>query len=155
MRNRQQKAVLSALGAWLMVASCVGVDDGPPPVVCRDVTAVGGVVAGFHDVVGVYADLQSVATQPITQIDASFYLFDGNDLPAPRIGGNFFTVRYNEALSPGERRSICSNLDASFYYVPKQPLRVARYRIASITFADGTCWQDRFGTYVWVEEGDE
>lgn len=138
----------------LQLTGCPLVDDGPPPFILHGVRSATGTVAGFHDAVGVYIDIQNSSQRTITELHAEFHLFDANGRAAPRTGSNFFEVTHGEPLAPDKRREICFALDDAFFYVPDDPLRVERLVVTSVTFDDGGEWQDRLGLYMWVPPGD-
>lgn len=127
----------------------------PPPVVCYGIRGEIGPVAGYHSVAGVYVDVLNQTEQAITRIEVGFYLFDGDGLPAPAIGGNYFTAVHDLPLAAGERREICLSVDEAFYYAPSPPLGVRRFAFSRITFADGSSWDDPYGRYLWDSDEGE
>ena len=139
----------------VLIAGCELFVLAPPPVVCYGVRTEVGTVEGYHSVAGVYVDVANATEKAITRIEIGFYLFDGDGLPAPAIGGHYFTAVHDQPLAAGERREICLSVDEAFYYAPLPPLGVRRLAFSRILFEDGSSWEDPYGRYLWDSDDAE
>jgi hypothetical protein len=101
----------------------------------------------LHERAGIAWSISNAGAKEITWLRVAFDLYDETDRPLPRHGANSFYADVTASIASGASASFVTSLDEVFAHAP-DTLTVARFRVASVIFADGSRWTSS-GTHVY------
>jgi hypothetical protein len=84
----------------------------------------------------------------ISNVTASFMLFDARTKTNPFVGTNLFEIQKYVSISPDENKQIVLSLDRVIYVAPIEPYLINNFYISGIEYADGSIWKDKYGVYI-------
>ncbi len=120
------------------------------PIAYRSVTIVSGERGALHRHAGLYYALENVSVRRISSLEIEFALYDGEGRALPRPGANVFRVALDTSIDPGAVASFCTSLD-EVGADHADALVVARFRVRTVWFDDGSRWRNP-GGHVYLEE---
>ncbi len=125
----------------------------PPPFMYQSLKVSTEKCANF-DYAGIIYSIKNFSDKTIIGMNISFFLYDASTgSPMPDAGKNYFEIIYKGNIQAKEEIEIASNLDGIFWYEPETGLKAEIFHISSVTFDDGSVWNDHFGLYVYRERG--
>ncbi len=120
------------------------------PIAYRSVTVVSGERGALHEYAGLYYTLENVSVGAISGLDIEFELYDDEGRPLAPAGTNLFRVALDTFIEPGAAATFCTSLD-SVVGSHADAILVARFRVRTVLFDDGSRWRNP-GGHVYSEE---
>ncbi len=131
----------------LISASCSLSSNETPPYAISVPVCVLGSRPPYYELAGIEFGFINTADKTIVSISFSCRLYDAETEDNPFIGSNQVNVTMPEQVAAGAKAAIIINLDPYIYIAPLEPYIIDFFYVTQITYADGSVWEDKYGTY--------
>lgn len=111
-----------------------------------------GALPGAYSHCGVHFSYTNTSTKPVSRIKISCMVYSDTKGTNPFVGPNHILADFPENnvtnnIEVGETRNFILNLDPYIYSTPAKPYLIDYFFVRTVTFSDGSTWEDSLGTY--------
>ena len=131
----------------LIACGCDSKDmEKPPYAISKPISAVGG-KEGYYNFAGIEFTLYNADDREIRAIEVSCTVYDSETKKNPLVGSNSLNFKSQITILPNGAQAMALSLDPYIYSAPKKPWLIDFLYISSISYSDGSSWQDSTGAY--------
>ncbi|MDR0909112.1 MAG: hypothetical protein LBM77_05040 [Spirochaetaceae bacterium] len=143
-----RKSILYSIVIVLFVLSfsACPMNETPPYVVSVPQCLVGS-KESYYQFAGIEFEFLNASDKTISAIHISCRVYDAETERNPFIGSNQINVSFDENIEAGVKKKLIITLDPYIYNAPEEPYLIDFFYIAKIEYADGSKWEDAYGTY--------
>jgi len=146
MKLKKLLIIFSFLVLLFGCATSVMNPDPPPYVISKPVCTVGA-KEQYYNFAGIDFTISNTAKKDIQYVIIKCTVYDADTKTNPLIGSNQLVFKSALSILSGNMQTIVLSLDPFIFVAPKTPYLIDFLYIASITYSDGSTWEDTNGTY--------